>query len=250
MRNIFSESQLLFPTPFSYLGDFLVKFAESSLFSFGVKDAQTRKILMVNQVWSNKWGLEPHEVKDMTDRDCMTRSKGFINLEEQLKLITESDNEVIQNNCQSTITQTFLIHDGSVRLQQSTKTPIWGNTSRESIGVAVMTYDLTRYANLLYLFDCYKRYYSKSQAVEQCSKYLGLNPYFHESLTCMELSTLLAITHATSRKQAALLLKISAITFNNYFASIKDKLKSNIDLSMIIKSLRDNQQWISERAAF
>lgn len=130
----------------------------------------------------------------------------------------------------------------SVRIQKAIFTPVFGGC-KQPIAVVGIAWDFTSFTDLLYLFKVYKNYYSKKAATQYLSKYLKLEPYFHESLNCCELSTLLALVQTSSRKEISRVLDLLPITINNYLNILRSKLKTNIDLDIVVSVLKGFQRW-------
>lgn len=248
MKNPFLNSQYLDRqyialNPLTCLGDFLIKLAESSLFSFEMKDYKTKVNQLSNRICANKWGLADQGLIGMNDREILSRVSNFTNLESELTRIHQCEKEAMESELQSTLTQSILIYDGSISIQQTIKIPVLDSRNRP-ISIVGMSYDLTRYTSLLYLLSIYRTYYVKSHAAKQLSKYLKLDTYFHTALTYGELRVLLAMVQDTRAKQVEKTLKISCKTISFYISLLKDKLKANIDLYRVLRQLGDYKEWM------
>jgi hypothetical protein len=113
--------------------------------------------------------------------------------------------------------------------------------------------EITQYTNLLHLFQCYKKYYDQGEvqfttALNKFSHYLNLKEYFSEMLNHTEMMVLLAMVSDARHKQAAELITVfqdkpcPVRTVSTYVSLIKNKLKTNIDIHMILRDLRNLYQ--------
>ena len=238
-----NESQFLFPNALSCLGDFLVKLAENSLFSVNVRDVKTKQYQLSNAICAGKWGLTPQEMVGLTHYLAMERVPNFSNLKDIFKIIDAHEQEAIKNNQQMDYLLNILTYDGTVSIQKTVSIPVFG-TKKQPIAIASVTYDLTRHAHLLYLLKIYKSYYpQKQRAEERISYYLKLTQYLDKPLNSGELKILLAMTQEYRAKRLAKVLQLSPKTIAGYIASLRDKLKPNIDLYSVLSHLRARQQW-------
>jgi len=242
MNNQVLDSQFLFPNALSALGNFLLNFSESSYFSMCIKDTKTKQVCMSNKVCEKQWGLSQGEIVGKTARDILTRVKGFTNVEEVLATLEKTEQEAIANEQQSVYTETALTYEGFVKIRRMIIIPLYGVRSKP-IATVGCGLDITQNLNLPYLLDLYKRYYTKSKAIQQFSEHLNLQRYFFQPLCYEELRVLVSMIKDSRHKSVAKVLEISPKTVAGYSYSIKDKLKPNIDIYMVVSNLRDYQQW-------
>ncbi len=239
LPNELLHKQYNFDRPLTCLGDFLLKFSESTTFSVWVKDIVTYKHIMNNQICSNKWGLNQSGLTGMTTREVLERVKDFSTLEEELKTIEANERTALENNKQNVFLQTLLTHGKKISLQKTLITPMLG-TNNQAVAIVGMAYEFTKHANLMYLLDLYQRYYlSKKQVVTHFSHYLALDRYFLKALSFAELKTLCAMTQDIKYKSVAQLQNISIKTLSSYLESLKDKLKTNVELFAVVNLLKN-----------
>lgn len=243
--NFSVDSRFLFSNHLSCLGDFLERFTETSAFGVNIVELGTQKTLLCNAVCSKKWGLEPQEQYKKTVKESFERVQNFKNKANVLKSIEEKEEEALQLG-QSNHTYAVLRHDGIVGIQNSIIVPVF-STRHQPVAIVYIARDLTRSTNLLHLFEYYEKYYpKKSEAVQYSSQYLQLDKYFQFPLTYSELSLLLAMTEDIRHKKIAHIRKISVKTVESQISALKDKLKTGIDIHLVMANLRSRQQWISE----
>lgn len=249
MENHLFSIQSLFSKKLTYIVDFFEKFTENSLFTVSMKDIKTRKICLSNKKCAEVWGLGEVGLVGMSSRDCLEQVTGFVDRENVLKRFEAEEATAISNNCTQTKTIAILDYDGFVRIRQHLTIPVCG-IRNQLVAITAICTDLTSHTNFLHLFKLYQKYYVKSKAIAQLSKYLKLDNYFQFKLTAMELSTLLAMVEDPRHKQVAHLLTdfrqrpITSTTISNYVDSMKDKLKINIDIHMVLSNLRSHYQWM------
>jgi hypothetical protein len=207
------------------------------------------KVLYYNKAAAQVWGLEEKGMEGMTGEDVLRQIPDFPNLEEELKRIEKKENEAIANTTQSVYTQTIIDAQGLIRVRKKITTPLCGK-NHKPIAIANFLQDLTDHINLIYLFEIYQNFFTeKSKVVERFAKYLGLSIYFDRPCSFMELMTLLAMIPDSRHKQVSCFLTqfrkklITPNTISNYVNAMKDKLKNNIELSMVISVLRDHGKW-------
>lgn len=246
MKNDFlpkRESELLFPTALSCLGDFLINFCENSQFSTLIKDAVTEQHMLANQVCADKWSMSPQAMMGTTIEEIYDRVTTFYNKSQLIEKVKVAEQEALKNNRQTNLTYVLMKYNGLVNSQCTSYIPVFG-LSKQPITLCCITQDLTRYTNLLRLFEVYRSYYpKKSEALQYFSQYLEVDHYFAEKVNSGELSVLCALTIDIRAKSVAKLLSVSCKTVACYMASLRDKLKSNIDLDMLLNNLRARQQW-------
>ncbi len=247
--------QLLLPNHLSSMGEFLTKFTDCSLFTFSVKDIKTRKIVMHNTACAEVWGLGDAGLQGMSSADCLDQVDGFNNKDSVLKAFEEEEGKAIQANQPQSKLIAILDYEGFIRIRQHLTIPV-SNTDCNTVAIAAICHNLTAYTHLLDLLKLYQGYYSKSGTVEQLSKYLKLDHYFHTKLTFSELSTLLAMAQDPRHKEAAQLLThfrnkpISSTTVSGYVDSMKDKLQSHTDIYTLLSHLRAQHQWTPEPVTY
>lgn len=242
--------------------DFLLRFSEHFPYAITVKNIQEgqriqdMKIVLYNAEAARFYGLESEGMENKTAPEVLE----YVDLpdrEGELKRIEKTEQEAIANNHQSIYTQILLDINGFIRIRQKITTPVCGKRN-SPIAIASIFRELTPYVSLPYLLRLYKKFYRghKSTAVEKLSNHLKLKKFFIETLTYMELFTLLAMTKDARHKSVALLLEnfrqkpILSTTISSYVDTMKDKLKPNIDLHMVLSNLRARGEWIPEHGIY
>lgn len=236
------DNQFFATNQLSYLGDFLLQFSNTSYFSVCVKDAKTKTVCMSNTVCNKLWGFSGNEMVGMTAREILTRVPDFANVEDALARVEAAENQSIASDQQSNYVATDLTYDGFVKVRRAVIVPLHGASS-SPLATANVCLDITQNVNLLRLLDIYKLYYPKSKALSRFSEHLNLKRYFIKLPSFEELKTVLTMVRKPRHKDIAIALALSPKTVSNYLYSVKDKLKSNVGLEMMISSLRDYQQW-------
>ena len=243
------DSRFLFPNPLTCLGEFLIKFSERSLFPVAVRNVDRENINNVKIILNNKasadfWELTPHGMAEMPIVELYERLPAR-DRTVHLNQVKETDQEALENQYQITRTQTTSDASGFVRIFQRISTPLFGSGSKP-IAVSTFSLELTQHTSLLYLLELYKKYYNKKPAAEKIQQYLALDQYFVEALTCSELSTLLALEQVGRVKKVSELMECKPCTVNSHIEEIKNKLKANIDLFMVVNTLRNSRRWQPE----
>lgn len=221
----------------------LTKLAECSFFTLSIKDIKTRKIFLHNRECAEVWGLGETGLNGMTSRDCLEQVPGITNIEGILKSFEQEEIKALDNDATCTNKITILDYEGFVRIRQHFTLPVCGVRS-QTVAIGAVCVDLTRNTKLLHLINHYLQYYTKPKAIEKISKYLKLDRYFQFPLTFGELSTLLASLPDPRHKQVAIVLSkfrssaISPLTISGYVNTMKDKLRTNLDLHMVLASIR------------
>ncbi len=227
------NNTFLFPTHLTCLGNFLLKFNESSLFSVCVKDIHTKRVCMHNQVCAKFWNLEDG-MEGMNAREILTRVPNFKNVEQELENIEKNEYNAVRSERQHVFKQTLISYTGFVQIRQSIILPLY-NMNNRPVATAGIALDLTKSVDLLHLLGVYKLYYTvKTQAAQKFSLYFQLERFFQKTLSYEELRILLAMMRDTRHKQVARLLSISPKTVSSYLTSIKNKLKSQFDVYTVL----------------
>jgi hypothetical protein len=253
------DSRFLFPNPLLPLGDFLMKFSEQSLFPLGVRTLENSnrirdmKVIMHNKTSGELRGFKEGAQVGMTIPEILaTLPIDAEAREAEIQAIEKNDEEAIRNNCQSTHNQVTLDAQGFIRVFQRIVTPLAGYNGKV-IALSTTSLELTQYTNLLHLLELYKRYYQhhearELQAIKKFSAYLKLESYFLHTLTLGEITALLAMAADTRHKQAAELIatfhkkSCTPKTISTYTSLIREKLKPDIDIHSVLRSLRDYYQ--------
>lgn len=255
IKNNFFDTRLIHPGPLSSTGELLTQFAECALFTFSAKDIKTRKIFIHNKTCAELYGLDQTGLVGMTSRDCLSHIKPFAHKESALSRWEAEEIKAVTNDQVQTSVITILDHAGFIRTRQHLTIPVHGD-NKQIVAIAAFCYDRTAHVDLLNLFKQYQKYYSKTKAIVQISKYLQLEDFFQLQLTAGEMYTLLALVQAPKHKQAAQLLSMfrekvmASTTISGYVDSIKDKLQSSIDLDTVLSHLRGLNQWIPDPDIF
>jgi hypothetical protein len=242
-------AELLFPNQLSYLGSFLVKFSEQIPHPVSIKSLengcsiQDMKVIMHNKASATARGFNAGGMIGMTIPEILDNTNNGLPLdlkmkEIELQQIKKNDQEAI-NNDQSTCTQIVSDGQGCIRMYQRISTILNGYKGKP-IALATICLEITNYINLFDLLKLYKKYYgNKTKAVEQFSLHFNLQAYFSKTLCHEELRTLLKMIEDPRHKQVAQTLDISCNTVASYLSSIKNKLRANIDIYMVLCSLRN-----------
>lgn len=248
MKNISVDNKILFPNHLNALGEFLVKFSETSLFPVVVRnitsnnDLTKQKILLHNEASAEFWGMNDKGMEGVFVLDLYSRLAPM-DRDVHIQRVRQTNQQVLDTHTQTTQVQVILDHQGFVRIYQRVVTPVLGKLNK-IIAISALSMEITQYTNLLYLFKLYKQYYrKKTQAIARFSVYLELENYFMDALSGGELSVLLAMVQVKKHKQIAELLNIAPKTVDNYLDVIKYKLKAHATLFDILNNLRDSRQF-------
>ena len=243
MDSFNGNNQFIFHNSLNCLGDFLEKFSESNYFSVLLKDAETEKHILANQVCADKWALTPQAMVGTTIHEIYDRVQSFKNKDSVIERVKQAEHTALQAHYQTNETYTILLYDGTVSVQQSAYIPVFG-MDKHPIAIFILTYDLTRYTRLLYLLKIYDSYYSsKSKAIQKLLDYLKITTYFCDRPSIGEVKVLLAMSEEPRATRLAEIIQLSPKTIAGYIASLRDKLKPNIDLYSVLSHLRAGQQW-------
>lgn len=259
MHHEYLDSRFLFPNPLLPLGDFLRKFSEQSLFPVAIRSldkgqhTEDMKVIMHNKPSGELRGFKEGGMVGMTFIEILdSLNMSAQDKEAEIEAVEKNDQEAIANNTQSTHTQITLDAQGFIRIFQRIVTPLSGYKNKP-IAISTTSLELTQYTNLLHLFQYYKKYYSHDdsklpKSLEKFSHYLKLDDYFKDPLNSGEMTALLAMVSDSRHKQAAEFITAfsqkpcAARTVSTYVSLIRGKLKSNIDIHMVLRSLRDHHQ--------
>jgi Bacterial regulatory proteins, luxR family len=242
------DSRFLFPTCLSPLGDYLSKFCEQSPFSVAIRsvdqgnDIKDKKLIMHNKACRQFWGLSEREIDHIACLDLYNQHN-YLNKNEHIAFVQTGDQAAIENTYQAIQAQTVIDNgEGFIRIYKRISTPI---LSKKVIAICTFSLELTQQANLFYLLQQYMHYYDKkAQAIEKFSHYLHLDHYFTYLPNCGELKVLLAMEQGAYRyKTIAESLHLSDKTVNAHIDAMKDKLKANITLPIVLNMLRTSRQW-------
>lgn len=231
----------------SCLGEFLVKFTEESPHPVSIRSfergntTKDMKVIMHNTHASELRGFTPGGMVGMTLPEILeTLHIEKAQREVEIKQAEKNELDAIHKNSHSSCTQTTIDAIGFIRIFNRTVTTLSGKRGMP-IALAIISQEITPYANLNALLSTYRLYHgTKHKAIECFSRYFRLNQYLNHALCYEELRTLLAMVVDPRHKKVAQSLAISSKTVSGYLTAIKNKLKPNIDIYMILSNLRSH----------
>lgn len=233
-----TETEISLPNQFSALGDFLSNFIEALPDSAHVKDSKTGKYVLSNQT-----NLEFYGIKSVNDLVGLTVHDldQFMNSRwgnKFAKTVDALDYEVYANRHRVNDKRVVLTKNGFIRLQNMIKIPVIGMNGSVT-GVFTLSYDLTKDIDLFQLYEYYKQYYSKNEAIDKFLNYLNLDQFFHENPTDAEILVLLTMRIDNSYKWSANKLGIRVKTVEIHSGHIRNKLKG-ISLHQLLGYIRNH----------
>lgn len=244
MTSVHIEDSSIFTHPLRAAGHYISDIIENAPSVSNLKDANTRGYILGNQHEVEFSGLTSKEIVGLKIEDIhmglYTGSK-----DELVKMINTIDEKVLQNKCPVLSQEVLLTNDGYIRVVHLLKMPVLSGAEGKSVAIFSYTDDFTSRCDLFDLFSLYRRHYLPKQAVSQFLGYLKIGIHFQEIPTCMELSTLIALSIDSSHKQAAKTLKINPGTVACYSSLLKQKYKNGVNLDIILRAIRERQNTYS-----
>jgi DNA-binding CsgD family transcriptional regulator len=216
------EESFLF-NQFIAFGDFLSNFVATFPYPVHLKDVETGKYIFSNQATADIYGLKSaDELIGLTEYDLSYFQSQWGSA--YAKVAAKLDRQATKHKCFVQNKCIILTSTGFIRLQNMVKIPVLG-AMRQVKAVFTFSYDLTSQIDLFSLFDLYKRYYPKKQAIKCFLKYLNIAQFFTKDPTEAEVLTLLAMCGDDSQKYVASFLDIGAKTVETHRNHLRRKLK-------------------------
>jgi hypothetical protein len=210
--------------------DNLFKFFESTVTPCTLKDIQTKKLTIISAPFARLFGASsPSIAPGMTVRDLvLTRLHCNSALNEQyIQRLEALDDRVCETA--RAITNNKIIfsdHQGFIRIERLVKSPIF-NRKKKPVAIISYAQNLTKYYDLLTLFNLYQEYYAAPHAIRYFLRYIEVDQYFVELPTYEEMMTLLTLYGSILQNQGIPHLKGDTLQKKNSYHQLSSKLKNS-----------------------
>ena len=219
--------------PLNTLIVFLTEWIPTQPYPMRLKDAQTRCFTVANEAAAELQGCPLKAYIGLTIED-LAQPHAFNT--SAIETHRQYDAQVCQERCNMSFQQVWLNAQGLIRVETVYKTPIF-MTDQPVVALLESSHDRTLSEGLEPLFSHYEQAYPIRQAIQYFLTHICLKQVFHKLPTRRELLTLLSLGQSSAARHAAVHLKISERTVEEYKARLNCKLKG-INLHELLVKLR------------
>jgi hypothetical protein len=217
-------------------------FIEKLHFPATIKDAKTGRYITCNEAVAALAGLTPDEYCGQTAYEIQDMLRpGHRSVTDRALTM---DHRIIMNisSCVQ-YKHMWFTSEKSIFIEKVTKIPIIGR-DKKVVGILAYGYDITRNAQLSYLFSLYEEYHSSKEAIRYFLHYLQLSHLFIIPPTRRELMVLLSMKKTAAAKYVGKALNISPKTVEENKSRLRDKLRS-ITLNDLLGRLHRHHEYVT-----